>query len=400
MRMKDTESMIKVLSENTDKDFDYSKSVYEGVRNKIIIGCYCEKRRDFEQTPEYHKHKGTCPYCARELANKNNSHRLTIPQLISKFNEVHENGTYDYSLINEENYINSETKVPIICNKHKEVFYQSPSLHKKGCGCPKCVKNYTDTEGFIKKAVEKGLDKNTSFEKVNYINSYTNVIFTCKIHHTDFEKRPDNFLSGRAGCPECLKTTFYTPETLALKLKELYGDKYKFFDLENYGGIKSKIKGFCKDHGYFKKRCVELVQGKGCPTCASENRKLTLDQIKEKALKLYKEELDDFSLMEYKNTMDKVKLRCLKHDKVYETTIGNYLSGHRCPSCASLVSKPETKVKEFVESLGYKVKNNTRSVISPKELDIYIPELNKAIEFNYYFFHFRFIFYPQIFSNM
>lgn len=99
MKMKDTESMVKVLSENTDKDFDYSKSIYTGTRKKIIIGCYCEKRREFEQTPEYHKQKGTCPYCARELANRNKKDRLTIPELISQFDKAHGEGTYDYSLI-------------------------------------------------------------------------------------------------------------------------------------------------------------------------------------------------------------------------------------------------------------------------------------------------------------
>lgn len=386
--MTDTESMVKVLSERFDNRFDYSKSVFKSVREKIKIGCCCDKKREFEQTPEYHKQKGTCPYCARELANKNKKDRLSIAELIAQFNKAHGEGTYDYSLINEDNYTNGDLKLPIICNKHKEVFMQSATSHKKGIGYYKNMKNYRDTEGFIQKAIEKGLDKNTSFEKVNYINSYTNIIFTCKIHNIDFEKRPDNFLNGTSGCPECAPTTFHTPETLAVKLKDLYGEKYEFPELHLYKGVGDKIKGFCKEHGEFNKRTSELLQGKGCPTCSAENRRLTVDAIKERTLKIYGEFLDDFSLMDYKGNADIVKLRCLRHDKVYDATIANYLKGHRCPSCSSLVSKPEQDVKDFVESLGHAVESNTRRIIPPLELDIYIPELKKAIEFNGIYWHY------------
>ena len=45
---------------------------------------------------------------------------------------------YDYS---EVEYINSQTKVCIICRKHGE-FWQKAHSHLRGCGCPKC-KNST-----------------------------------------------------------------------------------------------------------------------------------------------------------------------------------------------------------------------------------------------------------------
>lgn len=387
LRMTDTESMIKVLSEKFDNRFDYSKSIFKSVREKIIIGCYCEKQKEFEQTPEYHKQKGTCPYCARELAVKNHKDRLSIAELIAQFNRAHGEGKYDYSLINEANYTNGKTKIPIICKKHG-IFPQEPSSHKKGIGCPKCVKNYRDKEGFINKAIEKGLDKNTSFDKVEYINSYTNVTFTCKIHNIDFHKRPDNFLNGTSGCPECAPTTYHTPESLCIKLKEVYGDEYEFFNLDKYEGVHYKVEGLCKKHGMFRKRAYELINGKGCPGCSIDKTKLTLQEIKEKALKVYGSELDDLSLFEYVNNSEKVTLKCLHHNKEYETTIGNYLQGHRCPSCSSLVSKPEVEVQDFVRKLGFEIETNKRKYIQPYELDIYIPSLKKAIEFNGIYWHY------------
>ena len=44
---------------------------------------------------------------------------------------------YDYSKIK---YINTDTKVCIICSEHGE-FWQTPNEHLKGCGCPVCAKN-------------------------------------------------------------------------------------------------------------------------------------------------------------------------------------------------------------------------------------------------------------------
>jgi hypothetical protein len=52
---------------------------------------------------------------------------------IKKAKEVHDE-TYDYSKVN---FINTTTKVIIICRKHGE-FLQLPSGHLNGAGCRKC----------------------------------------------------------------------------------------------------------------------------------------------------------------------------------------------------------------------------------------------------------------------
>ena len=52
---------------------------------------------------------------------------------ISKAIAIHGN-KYDYSKVN---YLNSRTKVCIICPEHGE-FWQTPHNHLKGYGCRKC----------------------------------------------------------------------------------------------------------------------------------------------------------------------------------------------------------------------------------------------------------------------
>ena len=51
------------------------------------------------------------------------------------------------------------------------------------------------------------------------------------------------------------------------------------------------------------------------------------------------------------------------------------------------VSKPEIEICEFIKSFGVECENGNRSVLDGKELDIYVPSLNFAIEYNGNFWH-------------
>ena len=58
-----------------------------------------------------------------------------------------------------------------------------------------------------------------------------------------------------------------------------------------------------------------------------------------------------------------------------------------CCPCGKLTSAPEKEIVNFVKSFGFEVIENSRKIISPKELDMYIPELKLAIEFDGAFWH-------------
>ena len=51
------------------------------------------------------------------------------------------------------------------------------------------------------------------------------------------------------------------------------------------------------------------------------------------------------------------------------------------------ISRPESEVYEFVKSLNLEVKQSDRTILSGKELDIYIPSKNLAIEFDGIYWH-------------
>ena len=74
--------------------------------------------------------------------------KLNLDEFIKRANEVHGVGTYDYSKVK---YINSQTKIEIICPKHGS-FWQTPNAHLQCCTCLKCHGNFNLTsEEFIEK---------------------------------------------------------------------------------------------------------------------------------------------------------------------------------------------------------------------------------------------------------
>jgi hypothetical protein len=115
-------------------------------------------------------------------------------------NKIH-NRKYDYSLCN---YINSYTKVEIVCCLHGS-FWQKPIKHTyRKNGCPKCNGiNKLTKDKFIKKAILIH-NKLYDYSKVSYINSHSKVEIICK-QHGSFWQTPTNHLSGQK-CPYCLIT--------------------------------------------------------------------------------------------------------------------------------------------------------------------------------------------------
>ena len=197
MKKLTTEEFINRSEKIHNGLYDYSKTNY--INNNTKVTIHCDKHGDFEQTPHAHLAGHGCDKCAAEY--RADLCRTTLKEFIAKANEVHL-GFYDYSLVN---YINTQTKVTIVCPKHG-TFNQIPLNHLRGEGCPKCAAERSSllqrstTEDFVEKA---NLIHNNkySYNKTIYVNCETKVIITCPIHG-DFEQTPSSHLRGR-GCPYC-----------------------------------------------------------------------------------------------------------------------------------------------------------------------------------------------------
>lgn len=146
-RRKTTEEFILDSKKKFGDIFDYSKTKYKNAWEPVIITC--KKHGDFFVTPHDHLKKitkkhgitGGCPKCFEERNKNGNGRRLTQEEFIEKANKVH-GDKYDLS---KSNFINSRSKVTIICPKHGE-FYPIANNFLRGTTCPICQESKMEEE--------------------------------------------------------------------------------------------------------------------------------------------------------------------------------------------------------------------------------------------------------------
>ncbi|HDV2027851.1 TPA: GIY-YIG nuclease family protein [Escherichia coli] len=118
----DTETFIARAKEVHGDKYDYSKTVYKGARDKVVI--ICPIHGEFKQKPSNHLSGYGCKGCKTKTAE----------EFITDARKIHGN-KYDYSKVE---YVNSHTNVIIVCPEHGE-FKQKPSNHLAGKGCTECA---------------------------------------------------------------------------------------------------------------------------------------------------------------------------------------------------------------------------------------------------------------------
>jgi hypothetical protein len=266
-----TDRFIEKAIKIHNNKYDYSKINYTGWDNKVII--ICPTHKEFEQIAGSHLCGKGCISCYNQNRYDNNKNKF-----INNANNIHSN-KYDYSLMN---YINTETKIIIICSKHGE-FTQTPSAHINGQGCPHCgiesAHNLQkkSNEDFIKQCKDIHGDI-YDYSKVQYTTCKDIIIIICNTHG-EFIQIASEHLSGK-GCIKCRNDKLsidrrYSLETVINNAKEIHGDKYDY-SLVEYINNSTSFKIICnkkyKDgttHGIFTQsyQC-HVTNGSGCPRCS------------------------------------------------------------------------------------------------------------------------------------
>ncbi len=169
--------------------YDYSKVDYKGNKEKVCI--ICPEHGEFWQYPYSHLKGAQCPVCG-------GTQRITLPIFIERCTEIHK-GKYDYSAVHFEKL---HDFVKIVCPEHGE-YWQRGSVHYRGYGCPICggSKRLTNEE-FIEKAKLVHEDK-YDYSKVQYINTSTKVCIICPEHGEFWQTPNSHlFGAGCPTCPE------------------------------------------------------------------------------------------------------------------------------------------------------------------------------------------------------
>lgn len=153
----------------------------------------------------------------------------------------------------------------------------------------------------------------------------------------------------------------------------------------NYNGTRQKCDVMCRNCGITKKAYPNLIlhpKNTGCSNC---RKGLNRFQVESKILNICEENNLTLSEVdfEYKNIHSSIDLICNvcgnTFTKNWAEITGLYYKIN-CKQCKPRSIK-EKSVATYVKSLGVDVVENDFSVISPYELDVYIPSKNLAIEF-------------------
>ena len=290
---------------------------------------------------------------------------------------------YDYSKVE---YINSTTKVCIICKEHGE-FWQTPQGHVRGQGCPKCANikrgdtfRY-DGDTFIKRATILH-DGKYIYDKDSYVNAMTKVPILCLKHGT-FWMTPMNHLLGQ-GCPKCNGRGLNTEEVIEL-FKEKHGDSYDYSKVV-FTKMHEKVCIICKEHGEFWQTPSKHLLGQGCPKCGIEKRAEEKNIGQEEFIKRCKSIYGNnyiYDETEYTKMENKVKIICPKHGEFWQKPY-DHLHGHGCPKCGLIESRGENELYEYICSLigKKKVEHSNRTILDGYEIDIFIPDYKIGIEYN------------------
>ena len=182
--------------------------------------------------------------------------KLNKEIFIEKAKNVH-GDKYNYSLVE---YINSRTKIKIICPVHG-MFEQISKNHLKGSGCSICNKNKANYS-FSDKALLKHNNK-YDYSLVDYIDNKTKIKIICPIHG-EFEQKPNDHLNG-CGCSLCGNKNLNNKIFIERALIK-HGNKYDY-SLVNYVNNKRKVKIICPIHGEFEQKAEHHLNGAGCPIC-------------------------------------------------------------------------------------------------------------------------------------
>ncbi|QPX64729.1 putative homing endonuclease [Campylobacter phage F367] len=233
-------------------------------------------------------------------------------------------------------------KLKVKCQKG-HIFKRTFGSFKDGISsCPECEKK--EKYDFLKEL---------GFEIMSN-NLGTNLEVKCEKGHI-FKRPYKSFKNGHINCPIC-----------EINNKHSFINNLGFEILSN--NLTNDLEIKCRKGHIFKRTFNSFKNGQQfCPICEAENKHAYLNSL-------------GFTIMS-DNLADNLEVKC-QQGHVFKRTFGNFSKGHHlCPFCYPNYSTFEQEVRELTGG------TNNWEILNGKELDIYLPEYNLAIECNGDFWH-------------
>ena len=175
------------------------------------------------------------------------------------------------------------------------------------------------------------------------------------------------------------KTKRLTTQEFIERSKSVHFDKYDYSKVE-YINNRTKVKIFCKTcNEYFEQTPDRHMKGVGCWKCGvktrSNNRRWDKELFIKKANDVHGIGTYNYSLVEYKSSMQKVKIYCNKHKFCFEQKVNSHIQGQGCPKCAGKLVTQNDFIAKCKELHGEKYdysktiyeKSNKKVVVTCKK---------------------------------
>jgi len=138
VRQYTVKEFLALANEKHEGKYLYTFMIFINMNTKIDI--LCPEHGIFSQLPTQHIQRHGCQKCGYKISALKNLKPTQV--LIEECTSIHGN-KYDYSeVIN----LGSKQKIKILCKKHNKPFWQLPSSHLYGQGCPKCSRSVSKSE--------------------------------------------------------------------------------------------------------------------------------------------------------------------------------------------------------------------------------------------------------------
>ena len=146
-----------------------------------------------------------------------------------------------------------------------------------------------------------------------------------------------------------------TTEEFIKKAKAVHGDKYDY-SLVDYNNARTKVKIICPIHGVFEQEPRVHLTNRGCKKCnhfSPGGKPLTTEYFIKKAKEINGDKYD-YSLVEYKNSITKVKIICPIHGIFEQIPANHIFKKSGCPKCIGKNSTIEDFIKQASKIYGDK----------------------------------------------
>lgn len=161
-------------------------------------------------------------------------------------------------------------------------------------------------------------------------------------------------------------------------------------------GSNKRIWWMCKENHEWEATVYHRTANRGCPVCSGHkitagiNDLLTMEPTL--AAQWHTAKNGELTPEQVTGKGGRVRAwwQCEKGHE-WEAQVQGRVGGYGCPQCwaTSYISKPEQAIHDYVRSLdeNMEIIQSDKKLLKGKELDIYIPEKNIAIEFNGLYWH-------------